>query len=287
MAVIRSLLGTFFALIYGASQYDPDITLPTKLIENMTRLTVTLDESSDSCCSEVSADREFNEWKWDIEAFNFHKKDARLEDAHIEVLGSMVIENASPKQQQSTFSASEMMESTSKYMHTAGIEVAIGMKFTAGIPILAQSSASLSIGGSYAHEWGTEKKISKQHSSTFVCTADPKQQIQCDVAVTKAKLIVPFDVILKRRGNPKCICGTRGDWTGITFFNTSLIVTDAKPCNRLITYLEPLPTAPSNTSTPASYPVVVSEGLIQRVEEQIDEDDVENVLHIKKRKCSA
>ena len=85
-------------------------------------------------------------------------------------LGRQVVQNECPSiltcsPQTNTFEVSETTTKTSSWSHTAGVAIEVGVEFSVGVPFFAESTASISITGSYEHTWGTEESTEQNWSS--------------------------------------------------------------------------------------------------------------------------
>jgi len=160
-----------------------------------------------------------------IESMEYHIDRQTTAVTVPEVLGKIVKENHCPAgitcpNQSSTLSVSESRTSTRSWSHTAGVGVTVGMSFSAGVPLLAETEFSVEVSASYEHSWGTEESTTKDYSISFDCVAGSGLRVTCEFDTKKQILDVPFTITWNTGEK------TYGVYNGVTFMEGYPIITN-------------------------------------------------------------
>ena len=112
---------------------------------------------------------------------------------------------------------SRKFTNTQNWGNSIGVEISVGTKFKAGLPLIGKSEVEVSVNTSYEHTWGKEESTEVSYSLEVPCKAPPKTRVECKYVANQAKFTVPYTMYLERLNSaPKVISGT---WTGVQTYH--------------------------------------------------------------------
>jgi hypothetical protein len=138
--------------------------------------------------------------KKEIININYDINNAVIKQTSPEIAARQYVENNS--HDSSTISRlgySYKKSETGTWNNTVGVELTLGMEFSAGIPFVADSTFKIEISSSYTHEWGGSKTIEKEINGQLEVSIPPRKKGTVSVIVSKALLDVPFTYTTKTR----------------------------------------------------------------------------------------
>lgn len=107
-------------------------------------------------------------------------------------LNTIMVENRSSEPQTSLISFTEDVSSTSEWSHAAGVMVGASVEISAGIPLIAEGSLTVSVEASYDYSWGGSLTTSRQFNYQANVDVAPGKKLSASVIVSKAQISIPW-----------------------------------------------------------------------------------------------
>ncbi|KAF8954768.1 hemolytic lectin [Flammula alnicola] len=168
-----------------------------------------------------------NKTRYDDQYWTYLFEDVEVVDVHYNldagkilsttpiVVGNQTLKNETDEEQTMSLAINDTESQTSTFQYRVGFTVSVGMKFKAGIPLVAD--AGFSINTSLTNEWtmGESTTYTKSYIVTFPVKAGPHQTIKAVSTVSRGVLEVPFTMILKSKATGFQVT-MDGIWSGIS-----------------------------------------------------------------------
>jgi len=104
---------------------------------------------------------------------------------------------------------------TSNFSRTDGVELPVGASFTAGIPEVGSTTASIELSANRSNTYGKEETFTKTFGADYKVQVYPGKTEVVEAVATQAQLSVPY--VMSFRTPTGSIVKSCGTWLGTTF----------------------------------------------------------------------
>jgi len=139
-------------------------------------------------------------------------------------LAEQVLTNNSDSEQEMSFSVNKGITNSSTFEYSTGFTVTIGMEFSVGVPLVAESKLTVEASSSHTWTWGKTTEYSTQYTATFPVKAGPRKSVRASSVVNQGMLDVPYTMFMSSKSTGVKV-ETTGTWRGVSSWDLRHTIT--------------------------------------------------------------